>query len=707
MGQLVDVGAVRAELAPPDAQPVDDAGARARADRRPAQGAAAVVEDAHHLAARDAAAARIGLVNLDDRLAFDVAQALHVDEAGVQEVARRRRDHRERVAPRELGRARDRLVVRDEVGHAERGRGHDAAAVGRGEAAFGERRVGQRQLEPAGRAQRVEIEFGPERGARQRLVVLGEAGLGKTHLQSQLAEDLRVRLRLAERGDRRFVDQRPGVAVAGVHVQVLELRGRGQHVVGEVGGVGHEVFEHDREQVLAREAAHHLAGLRRHRDRVAVVDDQRLDLRAEGAAVGKSFVSLAQQVVADRAHVDRARQAPGEQVGPLQRGVVAHAPEPARTRQQQPAGTVPPRPHQAGQQRDQPHRVAAAARALHAVVQADRGGPGRAVIARQVAHLAGADAADLGHALGRPLQRAFAQRRPAGGIDMLGEVVVVEPVVDDQLVHQPERERAVGAGQQRDVPVALVGGLGLARVDADELRAGPLRGLREGPEVQVRRDRVAAPDQDQPALGIERQVHADLGAVGRGQRLAAGAGADRAVEQRRAEPVEEARRHALALHQPHRAGVAVGHDGLRRARSAGGDRLQPAGDVGQRLGPAHTHEPATAPGPAALHRMQHALGVVGALRVARDLGAQRAVRRRVPGVALDLDRAAVLHRDPDRAGVRAIMRAGRPNGRGVHGRTIAQGLLGRPARRGTRRRPRDPPGRPEAEAAVPGTKPHP
>ena len=35
--------------------------------------------------------------------------------------------------------------------------------------------------------------------------------------------------------------------------------------------------------------------------------------------------------------------------------------------------------------------------------------------------------------------------------------------MDDELVHQPERERAVGAGQQRDVLVALLGGLGAPR----------------------------------------------------------------------------------------------------------------------------------------------------------------------------------------------------------------------------------------------------
>ena len=108
-------------------------------------------------------------------------------------------------------------------------------------------------------------------------------------------------LRLAERRDRGLVEQRVGVAVGSVHVEVLELRRRRQHVVGVVGGVGEEVLEHDREEVLAREAARDLRRVGRDRDRVAVVDDERLDLRPEARAVGAALAALAQQVVADRA----------------------------------------------------------------------------------------------------------------------------------------------------------------------------------------------------------------------------------------------------------------------------------------------------------------------------------------------------------------------------------------------------------------------
>ena len=412
------------------------------------------------------------------------------------------------------------------------------------------------------------------------------------------------------------------------------------------------------------------ARIGRDRDRVAVVDDERLDPRPEAAAVGERFAARAQQVVADRAHVDRPRPARAEQIGALQRGVVARVAEPSRRRQQQAAGPVAPGADQARQDRDQPGRVAAAARPLHAVVDADRRRRERAVVARQRSHLGRVDAADLGGALGRPLQRALAQLGPA--VDVALDVVVVEPVVDDELVHHGERERAVAARQEGDVLVALLGRVGAARVDADQLRAGALGLLRVAPEVQVRGDRVAAPDDDQPALGVVLDVHADLGAVGRGERLAAGRRADRPVEQRRAEGVEEAPGHALALHHAHGPGVAVGDDRLGVGEVGAGDRLQARGDVVERLVPAHRHEPAAALGADAFQRPQHAIGVVRALGVARNLGAQRAVRRRMERIAVHLHRPAVLDRDDDGAGVRAVVRTGGADKALRHRQTMAQ-----------------------------------
>jgi len=75
---------------------------------------------------------------------------------------------------------------------------------------------------------------------------------------------------------------------------------------------------------------------------------------------------------------------------------------------------------------------------------------------------------------------------------VLRQVVVVQPVVLNQLVHERQRQRGVGAGQQGDVLVAFLGGFAAARIDADQLGAAPLGLLRIAPEVQVAGNRVAA-----------------------------------------------------------------------------------------------------------------------------------------------------------------------------------------------------------------------
>ena len=329
MGELVDILAVTAEFLPPHAEAADDAAAHLVAHHRLADDAAALVEDAHALPGHDAARGGVAGGHLEHRLAFAAAQAGHVDEGGVEEVARRRRDHGQRKAGRELRHARRRFVVGHVVGHAEAGRIDQALAARSREAALSERSLGDGELHVAVLAQGVEIDAAVALrvvgGARQGLVAVGEAGVVEAHLRGELAEDAGIGARFAKRRDRRLVDERIGMPVAHVHVEVLELGRRRQHVVGEVGGVGHEVLEHHGEEIAAREAACDLRRIGGHRDRVAVVDHDGLDLRAEAAAVGQGLPALAQQLVADGAHVDHARQrAAGsrEEVRPLQGRVV-------------------------------------------------------------------------------------------------------------------------------------------------------------------------------------------------------------------------------------------------------------------------------------------------------------------------------------------------------------------------------------------------
>ena len=222
-------------------------------------------------------------------------------------------------------------------------------------------------------------------------------------------------------------------------------------------------------------------------------------------------------------------------------------------------------------------------------------------------------------------------------------------------MHHAQRQRGVGAGQQGDVLVALVGGFSAARVDADEARAIALGLLRQAPEMQVAGNRVAAPDQDQLGLGEELNLHPHLAAQRARERLAAGCGANGAVEQAGAQGVKKAPIHRFALHQPHGAGVAVGQDGLCVAR---GDGFQPRGDFIQRRIPRDRLEAPFALGAHAAQRRQDALGVVRALGVARHFGTQHAVGRRVRRVAAHAHGAAVVHRGDQAAGVGAVVRAG-------------------------------------------------
>ena len=89
-GELVDIGAVQPELAPPDAQAIDHTRAGTFRHLRLSAVFATLVKNPHHLAALDTARSGIVGVDFQQRLAFNIAQAFHIDEAGVEEVARGR-----------------------------------------------------------------------------------------------------------------------------------------------------------------------------------------------------------------------------------------------------------------------------------------------------------------------------------------------------------------------------------------------------------------------------------------------------------------------------------------------------------------------------------------------------------------------------------------------------------------------------------------
>jgi hypothetical protein len=281
---------------------------------------------------------------------------------------------------------------------------------------------------------------------------------------------------------------------------------------------------------------------------------------------------------------------------------------------------------------------------------------GAAVFARQVHHFVDADAANRGGAFRGPCRGPLLELRKADRVAR--DVVVVEQVFTDQHVHHAQRQRGIGARHQGDVLVAFFGGQGAVGIDRDQLGAAPLGFLHAHPEVQVRGDRVAAPDDDQFGVLELFHVGADRTADGVFVAREAGGRAHGAVQEGRAQLVEEAHCHRFALQQAHGAAIAVRQDGLRIAR---GDRLQTRGDLVQCLVPGDLFELALALLADAAQRGQDAVRVVGAVDVARHLGAQHAGGGRMIRVALDLRRDAIFHGHVDGAGIGAIMGAGGPD----------------------------------------------
>src|SRR4051794_34188810 len=78
-GELVDVGAVQPELAPPDAEAMNHSRPGSARDLGAAVVLAALVEDTHRGAVADAARGGIGFIDLEHRFALDRAQAADVD----------------------------------------------------------------------------------------------------------------------------------------------------------------------------------------------------------------------------------------------------------------------------------------------------------------------------------------------------------------------------------------------------------------------------------------------------------------------------------------------------------------------------------------------------------------------------------------------------------------------------------------------------
>ena len=298
----------------------------------------------------------------------------------------------------------------------------------------------------------------------------------------------------------------------------------------------------------------------------------------------------------------------------------------------------------------------AVAAAAEAVMAADEGGLGLPVEPGEGDDLLDRQAGDPG----RPFRRA---RRHVRGqlvrrIGVAAQVVPVGIAFLEQDMHDGHGQRAVGAGTHREMDVGLLGRAGAVGIDHDQLGAALLGAHGVGHDVDLGVHRVAAPDHHQLGMLVDlAHVGAALGAdagdpAGVRQRHADGREPARVLH-RMAQPVD-----AVALHQPHRAGVVVRPHRLAAVLARLGDEL--LGDDVERVGPRDLGELPGPLGAGPAQRLHQPVGMVDALGVARDLLADH------PGGVVVAHRAAhpadapgIQPLDIQRAGAGAVVRADR------------------------------------------------
>src|SRR5688572_23564888 len=95
---------------------------------------------------------------------------------------------------------------------------------------------------------------------------------------------------------------------------------------------------------------------------------------------------------------------------------------------------------------------------------------------------------------------------------MLRYVVVVDEVIANHDVHHRQGEGGVAGRPDLQVAVGRFRGARPDRIDHDDPGATTLRLEHEGPEVQVRDDRVRSPQYDEPAVDDLLRIDAGAGA---------------------------------------------------------------------------------------------------------------------------------------------------------------------------------------------------
>ena len=118
---------------------------------------------------------------------------------------------------------------------------------------------------------------------------VAEALFREAHALGELAEEPHVGARFAERFDGLVGELHKIVAVCALDVGVLEERGCGQDILGEIGRIGEELVVDYREEVRALKAAHHGIMVGRYGARVGVVHEERMNIGSSADFVSWSL----------------------------------------------------------------------------------------------------------------------------------------------------------------------------------------------------------------------------------------------------------------------------------------------------------------------------------------------------------------------------------------------------------------------------------
>ena len=262
------------------------------------------------------------------------------------------------------------------------------------------------------------------------------------------------------------------------------------------------------------------------------------------------------------------------------------------------AAAVPPRAAEDGQARQRAKLHRAVAMVLDADERPQQRRLRGRVFAGEALDLLGRQSDRVRYLCRRVLLHALRQGFVPDGV--LRHVVVIHEAVANHDVHHRQRQRRIARGLDLDVPVGGFRGAGPDRIDDHDLRPAALGFEHQRPEVEIGDDRVRPPQHDEPAVDhlfrVDARAATNRGRHPRGRHRPADVAIEAAAAHRPEQAAVERRLLDDALH----AGGAVRKNGLRaRLR---GDRLPPRRDVGERLVPAHAHEPALALAPRPLQR---------------------------------------------------------------------------------------------------------